>query len=90
MQVCGSDGVTYNNVCELRSQSANALVDYYGQCEDQPGDTPEEVCTRVSRLRTCIYNTSNCKRLVKPEQGCCSLCGESNMLRLIVFTSWLI
>ena len=79
VQVCGTDGVTYENVCVLRSQSGNARMDYYGECdvdEEDPQETPEGVCQRVSRVRRCVYNISNCRHLVRPEEGCCALCGE--------------
>ena len=67
--------MTYENICVLRAQSANARVDYYGECEAGPGVTPEGFCVRVSRARRCIYNISNCRHLVRPEEGCCALCG---------------
>lgn len=76
IQVCGTDGVTYENVCILRAQSANARLDYYGECETGPGDSREEICERVTSKNRCIYNTSNCRYLVTPEEGCCALCGE--------------
>ena len=79
-QVCGTDGVTYENVCVLRAQSANARVDFLGACEEGTGRTPEEYCTMVSRARRCIFDTSNCRHLVRPEEGCCALCGKLTKL----------
>ena len=76
MQVYGSDGVTYDNVCTLRAQSANARVDYGGECEELSGESPEKICVRVSQVKRCIYNSSNCRHLVRPEEGCCALCGN--------------
>ena len=76
MQVCGTDGVTYDNACVLRAQSANARVDYSGECDDDLEDIIEEICERVSSSGRCSYNSSNCRFLVDPEEGCCALCGE--------------
>ena len=76
MQVCGTDGVTYDNVCRLRTLSANARVDFYGVCQNGPGSTPNNLCERVSISGWCAYNSSNCNFLVEPEEGCCPLCGE--------------
>ena len=76
MQVCGTDGVTYENVCVLRAQSANARVDFLGGCEEQNG-SPNEYCSRVSRAGRCIFNSSNCRHLIRPEEGCCALCGKT-------------
>ena len=76
LQVCGTDGVTYDNECTMRSWTANTRVDYHGECEDQPGYSREEVCMRVSKGKRCPYNSSNCRHIVQPEEGCCALCGR--------------
>ena len=68
--------MTYDNVCVLRAQSSNARVDYSGGCVESSGANREEICGRVDRLGRCRFNTSNCRSLVSPEEGCCPLCGE--------------
>ena len=60
----------------LRAQSANARVDYEGECDPDTETPLDELCARVSRARRCVFNESNCRRLVRPEEGCCALCGE--------------
>ena len=76
VQVCATDGETYDSVCILRAQSANARVDYDGECDDDLEDKIEEICERVSSSGRCSYNSSNCHFLVDPEEGCCALCGD--------------
>ena len=73
-QVCGTDGITYDNQCLLKSRSFGARRDYRGECEPDDGDD-DGLCVRVSRARRCAYNASNCRRRVRPEEGCCALCG---------------
>ena len=63
-------------MCTLRAQSANARVDYDGECEQALGENPEQICARVNQANRCTYNASNCRHLVRPEEGCCTLCGE--------------
>ena len=73
--------MTYENVCVLRAQSANARVDFNGECGDRPGETRDDFCERVNKQGRCIYsNTSNCDFLVMPEEGCCPLCGKDQYL----------
>ena len=82
LQVCGTDGETYENMCALKTWSANARVDFYGECVDKPGDSRDEVCLREDQQGRCLYNNSNCRHLIKPEEGCCALCGEHQFHRM--------
>ena len=82
-QVCGTDGVTYNNTCELRAQSANARVDYRGACMDAGATTRvSDICQRLRRSGRC-GDVSDCSSVVQPEDGCCPVCGESTDLNVI-------
>lgn len=74
-QVCGTDMVTYNHICVLRSMSSNARPDYEGECMGEEGDSFEDICNRVSEKGVCRYNSNNCKKLVLPNDGCCPVCG---------------
>ena len=71
-------------MCILRAQSANARVDFYGECEDGPGTSPEEHCVMVSRARRCSFDISNCRHLVRPEEGCCALCGKLTVMKALL------
>ena len=73
VKVCGSDGVTYPNSCVLESTSS-ARVDYPGECVD--GNSAEEICIMVLMEGLCVVNSTNCDRLVIPQDGCCPICGE--------------
>ena len=76
IQVCGTDGVTYENICILRSLSANARVDYRGRCIGENDDwTPDELCERVKEEGLCQDSVDNCEILVQPLIGCCPVCG---------------
>lgn len=75
-QVCGTDGETYENICELRTQSDNARMDYKGSCVEDENVTASDLCDQVVSSGRCRFNTSNCDCLVRPVIGCCPTCGE--------------
>ena len=69
--------MTYENICLLRSQSGNARVDYRGNCESVPSDASvEEACSNIREKARCQFTRQNCRRLVRPEEGCCPICGK--------------
>lgn len=70
------DGVTYDNICELRSQASGVRVDYRGECDDDSDTSVDDVCRRVRASGRCAFNADNCDYLVRPEDGCCPVCGE--------------
>lgn len=75
LQVCGTDGITYENVCILRSTSANIRVDYAGPCASDVGSVGA-TCESVRQQGRCAHNSDNCQFLMESEEGCCPLCGE--------------
>ena len=76
-QVCGTDGVTYNSICHLRSQSANAQVDYKGACEDGDDKKPWEICRSIKdEKKLCEDTQETCTRRVLSKDGCCPICGR--------------
>ena len=80
-QVCGTDGVTYESTCHLRSQSANAQVDYRGACIDDEGSRPWELCRKIRNERNLCEDTKDrCTRRVLPKDGCCPICGMTMSL----------
>ena len=77
LQVCGTDGVTYNSTCHLRTQSANAQVDYRGMCmEDGEDRSLRDICRRVREAGRCDNNEDTCERRVRSRDSCCPVCGE--------------
>ena len=53
-------------------------MDHRGEC-DEDDDTPsDDVCARVRDAGRCEYNSENCDRLVRPEEGCCPVCGKAD------------
>lgn len=79
LQVCGSDGVTYQDVATLRAQGGNVRVDYRGPCDDSDSDqddTPATRCKMVKDVRKMCPNITGCARMVMPSDGCCPMCGK--------------
>ena len=76
-QVCGTDGETYSNICELQAQSANARVDYRGECMETSPDTLERDRCQKARTNGKCQDISDCKIVIRPEDGCCPICGKS-------------
>lgn len=62
-------------MCLLRSQSGTGRVDYRGTCRSDEGSL-ENTCKRVRKDGMCRFSRDNCRRLVRPENGCCHICGE--------------
>lgn len=73
LQVCSTDGVTYENTCELDDQAA-VMLDYFGECLDTPTNR-EEQCIRVLEENLCVTNLTNCDVVVFTGYGCCPICG---------------
>ena len=73
--MCGTDGETYNSICELRANSANARVDHHGACASAgSNELVDNRCSRVRDSGMCV-NVSNCDTAVLPQDGCCPVCG---------------
>ncbi len=72
--MCGTDGVTYDNICVMQSQAVTRMD--YGDCGSENGRSLDEHCERVRDTSRCLHNSTNCRHLVQPEDGCCPVCGE--------------
>ena len=78
--MCGSDGVNYDNVCVLRSQSGGARVDYRGECVEGTNEqSVSRICEMVESRGLCADRNSTCRRLVRPSVGCCPVCGRCDV-----------
>lgn len=75
IQVCGTDGETYSNICELRTKSANARVDHRGECDEETDEMVDNRCMRLRRSGRCAAH-ANCRSRVRPGDGCCPICGR--------------
>ena len=68
--------MTYDSICHLRSQSANAQLDYRGACE-RIDTRPWELCRDIRHdPKRCGNTEENCSRRVRSRDGCCPICGE--------------
>jgi reversion-inducing cysteine-rich kazal motif protein len=78
LQVCGTDGITYDNICDLKSNSANARVDYRGACMGAETDElVNAMCTRLRGSGRCS-NLTGCRYRIRPSDGCCPVCGKTD------------
>ena len=77
LQVCGTDKVTYDSSCHLRTLSANARVDHTGACEEDTTGmmTGMQLCDKTRTDNRCPR--ADCMTRVMPREGCCPICGES-------------
>ena len=71
--MCGSDGVTYESVCQMNYQAA-VRMDYEGECV-QSNVSIEDGCKQVVDANLCPENTRTCSVLVFPVDSCCPICG---------------
>ena len=73
--------MTYNSTCHLRTQSANAQVDYRGECVDGGEKGLGETCRFVrDDEKRCEIDRENCERRVLSSDGCCPICGNCFIL----------
>ena len=79
VKVCGTDGETYDNICELQTQSSNARMDYLGECVE-PDDPATSVRDRCRSIRSSMDGRCpelpDCVSRINPEDGCCPICGN--------------
>ena len=69
--------MTYNSTCHLRTQSANAQVDYRGECVEGGEMSLREICRSVRKeLGRCEETRHTCKHRVLSRDGCCPICGK--------------
>ena len=74
LQVCGSDGVTYESICQMNYQAA-VRMDYEGECV-QSNISIEDGCKQVVDANLCSENPDSCSALVFPVDSCCPICGK--------------
>lgn len=73
--MCGTDGVTYDNVCQMKLWAVNARVDYRGPCvEVREEDIIEDICDKVTNEKKC-RELRDCNNVIQPADGCCPKCG---------------
>ena len=71
--MCGTDGLTYENICTLRSQ-LGVHLDYEAQCVSCDLVVGDDIL--------CEFDSLNCEVLAESDGACCPICGEARALGL--------